>query len=438
MKHLRRVLLYSIFALFIVACTQKSKQQSSQKEDRMEWFVDTKFGMFIHWGLYAIPAGEWKNFEPEHPYSEHIMRTAQIPVEEYEKLTKRFNPENFDAERWVRLAKSTGMKYIVITAKHHDGFAMYHSEVSDYNIVDATPYERDPIDELAKACRKYDMKLGFYYSHARDWHEPGASWNKYGNTWDFPKGTAEAFDRYLEEKALPQVRELLTNYGPVAIMWFDTPYKISKTQSKEFVDLVHKLQPNCLVNSRVGNGLGDYQSMGDNEVPATGMDSVFETPQTIGETWGYKRGTTEHKSARKLIRHLVDVVSKGGNYLLNVGPTAKGVISESQKEVLEVIGRWMDHHHESIYETTANPLGELSWGTCTAKSGKLYLHVFDWPENGRLNVPGLNKEINSAYSLTSPKKEEYGVVQNNEGALLTGLSSSPPNSYVSVIVLNVQ
>ncbi len=209
------------------------------------------------------------------------MRLAEISVKDYETLADRFNPVDFDADAIVRLAREAGMKYVVITAKHHDGFAMFKSAVSNFNIVDATPFGRDPIKELADACKREGLKLGFYYSQFQDWHEIDAA----GNTWDFP--VPGNFDRYLEEKALPQIRELLTNYGPIGLIWFDTPGSISSQASKEICDFVYKLQPECLVNSRIGNGFGDYATLGDQEVPKTAPEGLWETIDTHNDTWGY-------------------------------------------------------------------------------------------------------------------------------------------------------
>src|SRR5215204_5781767 len=223
------------------------------KEQRLRWFREARFGMFIHWGLYSVPAGEWKG-KLVPGLGEWIMNRAKIPVTEYEQLTNQFNPVKFNGEEIVRLAKNAGMKYIVITSKHHDGFAMYQSKVSKYNIFDATPFKRDPLKELADAARKAGIRLGFYYSQTQDWHEPDAI----GNDWDFKNESTKNFQKYLDEKVKPQVTELLTNYGPIGLIWFDTPRNISKEQSRELVDLVHKLQPDCLVSGRVGNGLGDY------------------------------------------------------------------------------------------------------------------------------------------------------------------------------------
>jgi len=255
----------------------------------MAWFREAKFGLFIHWGLYALPAGEWQG-KPVPGLGEWIMNRAQIPAAEYEPLAKQFNPAQFNAEAWVQMAQAAGMKYIVITAKHHDGFAMYHSLVTPYNIYDATPFHRDPIRELAEACARHGMKFGFYYSQSQDWHEPGGI----GNTWDFgpddAKDRSGAYDKYLRSKAEPQVKELLSNYGPVALMWFDTPRIMTQERGQRFVDLVHSLQPACLIDGRLGTA-GDYTSTGDNAIPSAARQGDWETPATMNHTWGFKRTT---------------------------------------------------------------------------------------------------------------------------------------------------
>lgn len=411
--------------------------ETSPVEDRFAWWREAKFGMFIHWGLYAIPAGVWKGKEIE-GIGEWIMYRARIPVREYEQLAKQFNPVKFDADAWVKVAKEAGMKYIVITSKHHDGFALYGTKVSLYNIVDATPFGRDPIKELADACRREGLRLCFYYSQDQDWYEADAS----GNDWDFdPK--EKDLTRYFESKVKPQVRELLTQYGPIGIIWFDTPISITESQSRELVDLVHQLQPGCLVNSRVGNDAGDYRSEGDNRIPVCVDEKPWETPATLNDTWGFKTHDHNWKSSQTLIRLLIDIVSKGGNYLLNVGPTAEGEIPEPSIERLKAVGEWLRVHGEAIYGAAPSPFPtELEWGAITRKPGKLYLHVFDWPEE-ELVLYGLRSRVRSAYLLGDASHPELEVVQSRDDALdldclrLTGLPKDPYDESASVIVLEV-
>jgi len=339
------------------------QRPDARVDSRLDWWREAKFGLFIHWGLYALLEGEWKG-QPVASLGEWIMLRARIPVREYEQLPKRFNPTKFNAQDWVSLAKRAGQKYLVITAKHHDGFCMYDSKVTDYDIVDATPFGRDPIRELSAACQREGIKLCFYYSQTQDWHHPDGD----GNDWDFDESKKD-FRGYVDRYVKPQVRELLTNYGPIGLIWFDTPKGISEQQSLQLVELVHELQPECLVSGRVGNHVGDYASTKDNVIPPGLMAEMdWETPATINDTWGYKRDDHNWKSDEDLIHKLVDIVSKGGNYLLNVGPTAEGEIPRPSVERLESMGRWLGRNSEAVYGTRAGPLQGLEWARTTATS----------------------------------------------------------------------
>src|SRR4030095_4847250 len=331
----------ALFAAVAMAQNTNSVRNQSRladelKEKRLRWFREARFGMFIHWGLYAVPAGEWSG-KLIPGLGEWIMNRAKIPVAEYEQLAPRFNPVKFNAEEIVSLAKNAGMKYIVITSKHHDGFAMYHSQVSKFNIVDATPFKRDPLKELAAAAQNAGIKLCFYYSQTQDWHEPDAV----GNDWDFPDDTKKNFQKYLDEKVKPQVTEILSNYRPIGLIWFDTPRNITMEQSQQLVDLVHRIQPDTLVSGRVGHGLGDYDSAGDNQISRARAERIWETPVTINDTWGFKSYDQNWKPVPILVRQLVQVISQGGNYLLNVGPTAEGVIPQPSVERLTQVGDWL-------------------------------------------------------------------------------------------------
>ena len=415
---------------------KKSGKTSKSQDQRMAWWRQARFGMFIHWGLYAVPAGVWKGKEIE-GIGEWIMNRAQIPVRKYEKLAKQFNPVKFDAEEWVGLAKAAGMKYIVITAKHHDGFAMYDSPSNDYNIVAATPFGRDPIAELARACKKAGIRLCFYYSQKQDWHHPEAS----GNTWDFPDKSRQNFNRYMKEKALPQVREILTQYGPIGLIWYDTPQDITPAQTRKFVDLVYEVQPDCLVDGRAGHGIGDYQSMGDNLIPPARLEGDWETPATLNDTWGFKKNDTNWKTTRGLLHRLVDIVGKGGNYLLNVGPTAEGVIPAPSAKRLREIGTWFEVNGEAIYGASASPYPfEQSWGSITSKSGRLYLHFVAWPgQNFALH--GLKNKVKKAYLLAGKKALEVVQEYDEEIDLHTlrlGLPSRAPDRNVSVVALEIE
>ena len=318
--------------------------------DKREWFKSAKFGMMIHWGLYSLPAGEWKGARM--PYiGEWVQQYFRIPNAEYHALAPAFNPILFNADEWVQLAVDAGMKYMVITSKHHDGFAMYHSKVGKLNIVDATPIKRDVIGELAEACRKHGIKFGLYYSQDLDWSEPngggytrGKTWGRgsagWTNDWDFPDNENKNYTQCYEAKIKPQVKEILTQYGDLCLIWFDTPTTLSLEQSKELADMVHKYQPNCLVNSRIGNGMGDYRSMGDNEIPDETMpEGLFESACTINDTWGYKSFDNNWKSADRIIELKEHLNARGLNYLLNVGPDYLGRIPAPSVEVLRQVGQ---------------------------------------------------------------------------------------------------
>lgn len=400
--------------LLMFACTSKTEQpakdEATLKQDaKMEWWRDARFGMFIHWGLYAAPAGEW-NGKQIPGISEWIMARAEIPVKEYEKLAENFNPVKYDAKAWVDLAKNAGMKYIVITSKHHDGFAMYHSKVSPYNIVDATPFDRDPLKELADECKKQGIRLGFYYSQAQDWHEPGGTYFNIEEGkphWDKDL-VREPLMNYINGKALPQVKEILENYGGLDILWWDTPRGMTEEAARVLQNEVDKY-PNLLTNNRLYRPWpGDF-STPEQHVPPTGLDYDWEVCMTMNTSWGYKWFDNNWKSAQTLIHMLVDIASKGGNLLLNVGPTAEGLIPDSSVVRLQQIGQWMKMNGESVYGTSASPFFKLTWGRCTQKQeGKntlLYLHVFNWPKDEILRVPGLKSKISDVYLLSNPQQK---------------------------------
>ncbi len=315
--------------------------------DNKKWFKEAKMGMFIHWGLYSLPAGEWKGKRTEYP-SEWVMTYNRIPIKEYEKLAGIFNPIYFDAEEWVKLAKEAGMKYIIFTSKHQEGFCMFKSEVDNYNIVDATPFKRDVVAELAEACRKYDMKLGLYYSQELDFHEEHAGGVHYidpwlgcewANNWDFPDKEKKDLNIFLEKKAKPQLKELLTKYGDLLCIWFDDACEIKLEQSMDLFNLVKELQPNCLVPTRVGNKVGDIYSFGDNKLPDKDFDGLGEACITMNHTWGYKGFDNDYKSADEIYAMKEKVNGHGVNLLVNVSPDYLGRIPAPQVDILKELGK---------------------------------------------------------------------------------------------------
>ncbi|MBC8011789.1 MAG: alpha-L-fucosidase [Burkholderiales bacterium] len=321
---------------------------------------EARFGLFVHWGIYSWAGGEWKgSFTAEKGlwkgkgFTEFLQLQGQIPIAEYEDYARGFVPERFDADEWARIARAAGMRYLVFTTKHHEGFAMYRSATSSFNIADHTRFGRDPVAELAAACARHDLQLGLYYSLGRDWHDPDTptDWPTKGgrsNTWDFPDEDGKVFDRYFRRKALPQVRELLTNYGPVAILWFDTPERITPEQSRELMTLVRELQPGCIVNDRVGNRLGDFETF-EQKVPEAIVTEPWEACATLGKNWSYHQRDLVWKSPEQIVRLLTDVVAKNGNLLFNVGPRGDGSFPPGSSEHLAEVGAWLAVNGPAIY-----------------------------------------------------------------------------------------
>ncbi|MCP5117029.1 MAG: alpha-L-fucosidase [bacterium] len=388
-----------------------------------------KFGMFIHWGLYALPAGEWKG-KYVRGIGEWIMFREQIPVAEYEQLASQFNPVKFSGEEWGQLAQDAGMKYLVITSKHHDGFAMFGSKASPYNIVDATPYGKDPMKELSAACASRGIGFGFYYSQDQDWYEAGGR----GNTWDFP--VDRDAQPYLEGKVFPQIKEILSGYGDLSLIWFDTPGLLSLEQVTELREQVKTFQPNCVLNSRIGHGKGDYEQTGDNAIPIQVYisDGKWEVPATLNDTWGFKKNDENWKDPRDLIAKLADIVSKGGNYLLNVGPTAEGVIPQASQDILRTMGKWLEVNGESIYGTSPSPFyfPDITW-RATVKPGKIYLHILNWPGE-KLRFEGLESEVTKAYFLANGNEVAF---RTDGAALEFDLPAQPVDASNTVLVLEI-
>lgn len=432
-----------------------------ERDARMKWWREARFGMFIHWGPYSVLGGVYNGHQQKRGGAEWIMNRCKIPVAEYQNYAATFNPVKFDSEAIVLLAKEAGMKYIIITAKHHDGFAMFKSNASKFNIVDFTPYKKDVLDALANACRKHNMKLGFYYSQAQDWNNPGGSvarkvmsegWANPDSAridaftaankghWDPAQMTA-TMDEYIEKVAVPQVKELMTNYGDVAVLWWDTPTNMTDEYALKLQALL-KLQPNIITNDRLKrpNFPGDT---GTPEQKIPGQDELdgkdWETCMTMGTSWGYKSWDSKWKTPETLIQNLCDIASKGGNYLLNIGPDALGQVPEQSIDALKAIGYWMKTNSEAIYATKASPIGTFDWGRCTQKPENgntiLYFSVFDWPSNSKLLIPGLQNKAIKAELLASGEKLK--TISGNEG-LTISLPVQAPDKIASVIKVTVK
>jgi len=402
-----------ILILFISASCKNHKPESL---DKMEWFRDARFGLFIHWGLYTIPAGEW-NGKMHDGDAACIRDVANIPLEKYDELMFQFNPEKFNADEWVTLAKKAGMKYVVVTAKHHDGFCLFDSKETDYDIM-STPFKRDVLAELSDACAAQGIEFCVYYS-IMDWHHPDYLPRR---SWETDRVTEDLnFDKYIEY-AKNQVKELLSNYGKVGLVWFDGEWENTWNiaRAKDVYCFVRKLQPGLILKTGHGiNGEGhygtikmdtdscyfsDYGTPYPKNIPPTGIPGTdWENILVMNRNWGYDKNDQEWKSSTELVRRLIENASKGGNFLLNVGPTGEGLFPDSAIVRLKEMGSWLEENGEAIYGTQASPFEELKWGKCTQREiGNktiLYFHVFDWPEDGNLIIPGMENKIVKAYAL---------------------------------------
>ncbi|MEI6809098.1 MAG: alpha-L-fucosidase [bacterium] len=405
-------------------------ETQEQHDKRMSWFREARFGLFIHWGIYSQAAGKW-NDKSVRGYGEWIMNNAKVPMAEYAKLAEVFNPVKYDAEKWVLAAKDAGMKYIVITAKHHDGFGMFPSKASTYNI-SSTPFKRDPLKELSDACKKHGMRLGFYYSQNLDWHHPGGG----SGGWD-PAHQGDS-DKYVDEIVIPQVREILTNYGDISIIWWDIPGGvIDKPRGDRIHKTVMALKPDIIMNNRLGGGYKGDTETPEQHIPGAGNPvRDWETCMTMNGTWGFKQDDQRWKSSVEMLRMLCDIASKGGNYLLNVGPTCEGEIPQASLDRLAEVGKWTKVNGDAIYATTPAPFPNgVQWGRLTQKGKTLYLMVFDLPKDGALLLPGLKTKVTSAYLLADAAKKPLTVTGGELGVTISipeGLALDPAATVVTV------
>lgn len=430
------------------------KHSMETHESRIGWWREAKFGCFIHWGVYSAAGGEWKGKEVG-GYAEHLMRKEKIPRTVYlEQLVKPFNPAAFDADAWVRAIKAAGMRYLVITAKHHDGVAMYPSAVSGFSI-GASGFHRDPMQELSAACKKYGVRFGFYYSHAFDWEHPDAPGNDWDN--DNPAGDKQLHGginwfnvhpellpkavKYVNEKSIPQIQELIRKYHP-DILWFDTPSKLPLSENIRILKAIREIDNHVVVNGRLARttdiSFGDYKNTADRPAEFYPVSGDWEAIPTTNESYGYSKYDNSHKPAAFFIRLLAKAGARGGNLLMNIGPMGNGVIDPRDTVILHRIGVWMQQNGESIYGTTATPLPLQPWGESTRKGNRLYLHVFHWPEKAPLYVGGLKGEVDKAWLLTDPRRQALAVKRVNDRDITIQLPATVPDTMNSVIVLEMK
>lgn len=407
----------------------------AQDAERGQLFDEGNYAMFIHWGIYSQLGNQYDG-KTYYGIGEWMMHKnmAGIPLNDYKQLAKTFNPEKFDAEAIVNVAKEAGMKYIVITSKHHDGFAMYHSKVNKFNVVDATPWNKDPMKDLAAACKKAGLGFGFYYSHNQDWTFPGGN----GGPGKDAEGNRATFDDYFKKKCLPQVEEITSEYGQIEIVWFDTPGKMPKEYVQQLVEVVRKNQPNALVSGRAGHNLGDYKTLGDMEVPLRRVDGMWESVDTTNDSWAYAAYDEYWKSPKEILHRLIACVARGGTYMLNVGPRGDGTIPERAVENLKESGRWIQRYPQVVYATEPSPWEhKMPWGDVTAKGNRLFLTVFDWPASGSLYVPGLKSKIASARLLKGAESQPVEFKTEN-GWTVVSLPFRSPEKLAAVIELELE
>lgn len=457
----RKILIFFILITSVHSVIAQNNINSLSQDKKMEWWREARFGMFIHWGIYSTYGGEYHGIKQKTHGAEWIMNIMKISVTEYVDSAKNFNPTKYDPDAWARMAKEAGMKYLIITTKHHEGFALFKTNASKWNVVDATPYGKDLIEPLVKACHKYNLKLGFYFSHAQDWVNPGGGVGPkkatlgYANPdstkvdnfvkinnghWDKAQTTA-TYDEFLDKVSIPQLKELLTSYGTVDILWWDTPAKTDLKQAQKFEEVL-KLQPGIITNNRLKKPyeLGDYKTP-EGKVPdwaeLDGTD--WEACMTMNSSWGYQKPKYDTwKSPETLIRTLIDIASKGGNFLLNIGPKPDGTFPQESIDRLSSIGNWMKRYSVAIYGTQASPLKPFDWGRITAKNDKngtiLYLSIFNWPTNGKLKLEGLKSNNTNAKLIGT--KSSLKVETDGDNLIITGLPTIAPDKVASVIEIH--
>jgi alpha-L-fucosidase len=435
MKNIYLTLALITFSISSIAQINESKVGEETLNSKTTLFDDGNYSMFIHWGIYSNIGNMWKD-TTYYGISEWIQNSnmANIPVEEYMAEAKNFNPVNFDASAIARLAKAAGMKYIIITSKHHDGFAMYDSKSNDFNIVKASPFGRDPMKELAVACKEEGLGFGFYYSHNQDWTFPGGGRGPAKTK----EGKEVGFDYYFKEKCLPQVKEITTQYGDIAIVWFDTPGNMEKKYVEQLVEVVNKNQPNALVSGRAGHGLGDYKSLGDMNIPIENVEGLWETVDLTNDSWGYAWYDQNWKSPKRILTNVISTVGRGGTYMMNIGPAPDGSVPVQAQEALRNSGEWIHRYPQVIYGAGPSPWGhKFPWGDVTVSGSKLNLCVYDWPLDGELSIPGFQNEIKSAKLWVGGEKKNLEISRTNAWVTFS-LPPRRPEKLVSLIEVEIE
>ena len=449
---MKRTVLAAMLLLPLASSYAAKPVPNAASTQKMEWFHDAKFGMFITWGLYSVAGGSWKGQPCNHRYGEWIEWAMPIPHAEYAAIADTWVPKQFDPDAWVKSAKDAGMKYLLLTAKFHDGLLMYPSKITSYNLYDRSPWKHDPVKELSEACARQGLVFGVYWNHVYDWQNPNAL------TPDAKASASRDLDKYIDEVSLPQLKELLVDHPLIRFIWFDqargTP-EMTFERGKKFADLVHSIRPDIIFNSRLGGYPADYASMGDNKLPGTMPRGAWESPCTINDTWGYKAQDTHFKPASDLLFSLVDVVSKGGNYILNVGPTGDGVIPAPELERLKIMGDWLKINGESIYGAGPTPFGDefgsaslvrkdkagkpvfeskSDW-RCTTKPGRLYFQIFRWPGT-KFEVGKFKGKASEAYLVADPKRAALKIEQVSDKLTVT-LPAQAPDKIASVLCVKI-
>ena len=458
MKDLKQIfLIFNVIFIFI-SCQKTNKKQlknfsqdvliktEAESLNRMQWWKDAKYGMFIHWGLYSELAGEYKG-EITPTIAEWIQNTLKIPLSEYKKIMKEFYPVKFDADFWASIAKAAGMKYVILTSKHHDGFALFDSKVSDYDIMN-TPYNKDIVKQLKEACKKQGLKFGLYYSHVIDWEHPHAytgegKLKNRMNSLDYDPNKMDR-SKFLKEKSYPQLREILTNYGKIDVIWFDMGGGLDKNEINEFVKITRELQPEIIISSRIGNSdfedifkkerSFDFYTPSDNYYTGDDLPIPWEMCGTTNGSWGYRNDDHEWRDPKMIVSSLVASVSRNGNYLLNVGPNANGEIpNDAVKNLLEA-GKWLQNNKDAIYGAKGSSFPwNYKWGFVTEKSNKIFLNVFNYPKNNIIELNGLMNSVNSVSILNNKKELKY---KQNGRFLSIDIKEVKQDSIAITLVVN--